>query len=119
MPLSRSKIRDYFSIGAIATFPLLVPPFFIPHYSASLGFSFRIGAVLAAIFNVFSAVSRLASGFSADHLGPLNTRFVALFLTTASTFVMWPLSKSVLSLPFSSLVAFQMGHFLYNPNCCC
>ncbi|KAL9070976.1 MAG: hypothetical protein Q9161_004476 [Pseudevernia consocians] len=98
--IERDLFRDFkfvtiFLVGVIATFPLLVPPFFIPLYSASLGLSSSAGAGLVAGFNISSAVGRLSSGLAADALGPLNTLFIGLFLTTISMFVIWPFSDSL------------------------
>ena len=89
------KFTTIFIVCAIATFPLLVPPFFIPLYSTSLGLSSGVGAALVAGFNISSAIGRLVSGCAADLLGPLNSLFICLFLTTVSTFLIWPLSNSV------------------------
>lgn len=89
------KFVTIFLVGVIATFPLLVPPFFIPLYSASLNLSSSTGAALVAGFNLSSAVGRLGSGIAADALGPLNTLFIGLFLTTVSVFVIWPVSDSL------------------------
>ena len=88
------KFIAIFLAGIFATFPLMVPPFFIPLYSASLGLSSSTGASLMAGFNISSAVGRLTSGAAADALGSLNTLFIGLFLTTISLFVIWPLSDS-------------------------
>lgn len=98
--LHRSLLHDFkfisiFFVGVIATFPLLVPPFFIPLYSASLGLSPSTGAGLIAGYNISSAVGRFSSGLAADALGPLNTLFIGLFLTTISMFVIWPVSDSL------------------------
>lgn len=98
--LHRHLFRDFkfatiFLVGVIATFPLLVPPFFIPLYSASLGLSSNVGAGLIAGFNISSAVGRLGAGIAADALGPLNTLFIALLLTTLSMVVVWPVSDSL------------------------
>ncbi|CAF9911643.1 MAG: hypothetical protein ALECFALPRED_007419 [Alectoria fallacina] len=89
------KFTAIFLVGVIATFPLLVPPFFIPLYSASLGLSSSAGAGLVAGFNISSAVGRLGFGLAADALGPLNTLFIGLFLTTVSMFAIWPVSDSL------------------------
>jgi hypothetical protein len=40
------KFAVLFIAGAVGTFPLLVPPFFLPLYSASLGLSASTGAGL-------------------------------------------------------------------------
>ena len=98
--LYRRLLRDFkfvniFLVGFIATFSLLVPPFFIPLYSHSLGLSSSAGAGLVAGFNVSSALGRFFSGYTADALGPLNTLFIVLSLNTISMFLVWPLSNSV------------------------
>lgn len=98
--LYRGLFREFrfvviFLVGVIATFPLLVPPFFIPLYSDSLGLSSSTGAALVAGFNISSAVGRLSSGFAADSLGPLNTLFIVLSLTTISIFAIWLVTNSL------------------------
>ncbi|KAK7554519.1 major facilitator superfamily domain-containing protein [Phyllosticta citricarpa] len=60
-----------FLAGAIGTFPLFVPPFFLPLYSNSLG-----------------------CGFMADLIGPLDTLFVSFALTAISMLAVWPVSES-------------------------
>ena len=51
--IDRTLLRDkqfivLFSAGALATFPLFVPPFFLPLYSASVGLSSSTGAGLVS-----------------------------------------------------------------------
>ncbi|GME25407.1 major facilitator superfamily transporter [Neofusicoccum parvum] len=92
--------RDYrfitiFLAGAIGTFPLFVPPFFLPLYSSSLGMSSSTGAGLVAGFNFASAFGRIASGFACDVLGPLNTLFISFMLTALSMLALWPESTAV------------------------
>ncbi|KAL1963989.1 hypothetical protein VTN77DRAFT_7664 [Rasamsonia byssochlamydoides] len=84
-----------FVAGAVATFPLFVPPFFLPLYANSLHLSSSVGAGLVAAFNFSSAVGRLLCGFSSDKLGPLNTLFISLLLTALSMLVLWPVSISL------------------------
>lgn len=79
-----------FVAGAVATFPLFVPPFFLPLYSASLGLSPLVGASLVAGFNLSSAVGRVGCGFLCDRAGPLNTLILALSLSTVSILTLWP-----------------------------
>ena len=81
--------------GALAMFPLFVPPFFLPLYAASLGLSTSAGAGLVAGFNFSSAVGRLVCGFSCDLIGPLNTLFIALATSAVSMLVLWPVSSSL------------------------
>jgi MFS family permease len=84
-----------FLAGAIGTFPLFVPPFFLPLYSASLGLSASTGAGLVAGFNFSSAIGRLGFGFMSDLLGPLNTLFLSLLLSAMSMLVLWPISNTL------------------------
>ncbi|KAL4734775.1 major facilitator superfamily domain-containing protein [Aspergillus similis] len=90
-----------FLAGAIATFPLFVPPFFLPLYTSSLGMKSSVGAGVVAAFNFSSALGRLMCGFFSDMLGPLNTLFLSLLLSAVSMLVLWPVSSSV-----APLVAF-------------
>lgn len=105
-PIQRTKIvewrlfRDFrfallFMMGAIGTFPLLVPAYFLPLYTNSLGLPSRAGAGLVAAFNFCSAIGRLACGFACDKLGPLNTLFLSMLLSALSIFVLWPVSNSI------------------------
>ncbi|KAL2815650.1 MFS general substrate transporter [Aspergillus cavernicola] len=84
-----------FLAGAIATFPLLVPPFFLPLYTSSLNMPSSVGAGVVAAFNFSSALGRLMCGFCSDSLGPLNTLFVSLLLSAVSMLVLWPVSNSI------------------------
>jgi MFS family permease len=84
-----------FLAGAVGTFPLFVPPFFLPLYSASLGFSASAGAGLVAGFNFSSAVGRLGFGYMSDLLGPLNTLFLSLLFSATSMLVLWPVSSTL------------------------
>lgn len=84
-----------FTAGAIATFPLLVPPFFLPLYSRTLGLSSSTGAGLLAGFNFSSAVGRIICGLLCDKLGPLNTLFSSLLLSAVSMLALWPASTTL------------------------
>lgn len=98
--LSRRLFHDprfviIFVAGAVATFPLLVPPFFLPLYSRSIGLSSSTGAGLLAGFNFSSAVGRIICGFLCDKLGPLNTLLVSLMLSAISMLALWPASTTL------------------------
>ncbi|OQE14818.1 hypothetical protein PENFLA_c035G09677 [Penicillium flavigenum] len=84
-----------FAMGAIATFPLLVPPFFLPLFTASLGMSSGTGAGIVAAFNFSSALGRLLCGLCSDIVGPLNTLFISLLLSALSMLIIWPISTSL------------------------
>lgn len=97
---NRRLLRDYrfvilFMAGAVATFPLFVPPFFLPLYSKSLGLSSSSGAGLVAAFNFSSAIGRLGCGFMSDRIGPLNTLLISLLASAGSMLVMWPVSSTI------------------------
>lgn len=100
MPQTRSLLRDWKFVtlliaGALGTFPLFVPPFFLPLYSKSLGLSNSAGAGLVAGFNFSSAVGRLLCGFCCDSIGPLNTLFISLMSSALSMLLLWPFSTSL------------------------
>ncbi|KAF5009601.1 hypothetical protein FDECE_4206 [Fusarium decemcellulare] len=84
-----------FLASAIGTFPLFVPPFFLPLYTNSLGFSSTTGAGLVAGFNLASAVGRIACGLACDKLGSLNTLFISLILAAVSMLAIWPASTTL------------------------
>lgn len=98
-----------FLAGAVATFPLFVPPFFLPLYSHSLGLPSSAGAGLVAGFNFSSAVGRLFCGFASDAIGPLNTLFLSLCLSAGSMLVLWPVSKTL-----APLIAFVIVNGVAN-----
>lgn len=95
--------------GAAATFPLLVPPFFIPLYGQSIGLSSRVGAALLAAFNFSSAVGRILCGQMCDMIGAVNTLFVSLLITALSMLAIWPFSTT-----FAPLLAFSIINGLSN-----
>jgi len=61
--------------SSIATFPLLVPPFFIPLYANSVGASAALASGLLATFNLASAIGRVGFGM----LGISSARSPRLF----------------------------------------
>ncbi|KAJ5826239.1 MFS general substrate transporter [Penicillium riverlandense] len=106
LPIPRSAIVEWrllrdirfvllFAAGAIATFPLLVPPFFLPLYTDSMGMASSTGAAVVAAFNFSSAMGRLLCGFCSDFVGPLNTLFFSIILSALSMLILWPVSTSL------------------------
>ncbi|KAJ5473231.1 Major facilitator superfamily domaingeneral substrate transporter [Penicillium sp. IBT 31633x] len=115
IPIARSALVDWhlfrdirfvllFAMGAIATFPLLVPPFFLPLFTASLGMSSSTGAGIVAAFNFSSALGRLLCGVCSDFVGPLNTLFISLLLSALSMLIIWPISTSLAPLVVFTIV---------------
>ncbi|KIJ69513.1 hypothetical protein HYDPIDRAFT_145674 [Hydnomerulius pinastri MD-312] len=80
---------------AIATFPLIVPPFFIPLYASSIGISPSVGSALLAAFSLSSAVGRIGFGYLGDIVGPLNSLMLAFVVTSLCMLAMWPASASL------------------------
>ncbi|PHH63905.1 hypothetical protein CDD81_5353 [Ophiocordyceps australis] len=106
LPIRKSNLVDWklfrdlsfvivFAGGAIATFPLLVPPFFLPLYSRSVGLSASTGAALVAGFNLSSAVGRVLCGFLCDCIGPLNTLLLTLLVNGLSMLTIWPATRGL------------------------
>ncbi|KAF2968112.1 hypothetical protein GQX73_g5418 [Xylaria multiplex] len=93
-----------FVAGAIGTFPLLVPPFFIPLFANAIGLSSATGAGLLAGFNFASAVGRIFSGILCDRIGSLNALFLALSLAAISMLAVWPVSTTLAPLAIFSVV---------------
>ncbi|KAL1886982.1 hypothetical protein Cpir12675_006785 [Ceratocystis pirilliformis] len=90
-----SSFTTVFIASAIGCFPLFVPPFFLPLYTRSLGFSSGVGAGLVAGFNLSSAFGRIMCGLFCDRFGALNTLLLSLVLTTISILAIWPVSKTL------------------------
>jgi predicted MFS family arabinose efflux permease len=81
--------------SGIATFPLLVPPFFIPLYASSLGISTRVGSTLLAVFNLSSAFGRVGFGQLSDLVGPISSLSLAMIVSALSMLAIWPVSNSL------------------------
>jgi MFS family permease len=92
-----------FFAGAVATFALFVPAFFLPLYTHSLGLPSSTGAALLAGFNFSTAIGRLVSGVSCDYIGPLNTIFIAMLVNAMTMLSIWPASDTL-----APLVAFSI-----------
>ncbi|KAH8904855.1 MFS general substrate transporter [Coniochaeta sp. PMI_546] len=73
-----------FLSGVIATFPLFVPPFFLPLYCQSIALKPSVGAAMVAVFNFSGAMGRVGFGLLCDFIGPLNILFATLLLTGIS-----------------------------------
>lgn len=84
-----------FLASAIGTFPLFVPPFFLPLYTRQLSLPSGAGAALLAGFNLASAAGRIACGVLCDRLGALNTLFLVMSLTAVSMLAIWPASTTL------------------------
>ncbi|SPO03549.1 related to protein MCH2 (monocarboxylate permease homolog) [Cephalotrichum gorgonifer] len=84
-----------FLASAIGTFPLFVPPFFLPLYANQLGLSSSAGALIVAGFSLASAAGRILCGILCDRLGALNTLFLSMVLTALSMLAIWPASTSL------------------------
>ena len=83
-------------MGAVATFPLFVPPFLLPLYVSSVGLSTQTGAAVLACWNLASAVGRIGMGFGADAVvGPVNSMLLSLVLVGVSALALWPFASSL------------------------
>jgi MFS family permease len=98
-----------FCSGAIGTFALFVPPYFLPLVAQSIGLSSATGAGLVAGFNACSAIGRLLSGWLSDRVGPVNTFLGAMVLNAVSMLAIWPVSNTL-----APLLIFSMFNGLAN-----
>ncbi|OAP59471.1 hypothetical protein AYL99_06769 [Fonsecaea erecta] len=98
-----------FCAGAIGTFALFVPPFFLPLVAQSIGLSSSTGAGLVGAFNACTAVGRFVSGWLSDLIGPVNMFLLAMTLNAVSMLAIWPVSDSL-----APLVVFAMLNGLAN-----
>lgn len=98
--------------SGIATFPLLVPPFFIPLYANSIGASASLASGLLATFNLASAVGRVGFGVLGDSIGPITALVLALTVNALSMLTIWPASSSIAPLvAFIVINGFGSGGF--------
>ncbi|EST09847.2 Major facilitator superfamily [Kalmanozyma brasiliensis GHG001] len=90
---------------ALGTFPLFVPPFLLPTYAKSAGFSPNTGAWLVAGYSLASAVGRVAFGMVADtRVGPVTSLMLALTLASASILAIWTVSNSLATLALAMVL---------------
>ena len=82
-----------FCAGAIGTFALFVPPFFLPLVAQSIGLNSSTGAGLVGAFNACTAVGRFLAGWSNDFIGPVNMFLLAMTLNAVSMLAIWPCFK--------------------------
>jgi len=81
--------------GAVSTFALFVPPYFIPLFANSIGLSTSTGAGLVAAFGFSTAIGRMVSGVACDKIGALNTLAITMLITAISMLAIWPVSNSL------------------------
>lgn len=84
-----------FLAGAIGTFALFVPPYFLPLFAQSIGLSASTGAGIVSGFNACGAIGRFAAGFSCDRYGSTNTLLLITALNAVSMLAIWPVSETI------------------------
>lgn len=84
-----------FLAGAIGTFALFVPPFFLPLFAHSIGLPGSTGAGIVAGFNACTAIGRLGAGFACDKFGSTNMLLLTMALNATSMFAIWPVSNTI------------------------
>ncbi|KAJ1602778.1 hypothetical protein NDA14_000892 [Ustilago hordei] len=90
---------------ALGTFPLFVPPFLLPTYAKSAGFSPNTGAWLVAGYSLASAVGRVGFGMVADtRVGPVTSLMLALVLASISILAVWTVSNSLATLALAMVL---------------
>lgn len=90
---------------ALGTFPLFVPPFLLPTYAKSAGFSPNTGAWLVAGYSLASAIGRVAFGMVADtRVGPVTSLMLALLVSSISIMAIWTVSTSLATLALAMVL---------------
>ncbi|KAF2471791.1 MFS transporter, MCP family, solute carrier family 16, member 10 [Lindgomyces ingoldianus] len=84
-----------FLAGAVGTFALFVPPYFLPLFAQSIGLSSSTGAGLVAGFNACNAVGRFLAGPLCDKIGPVNMFLITMLLNAVSMLAIWPVSDAL------------------------
>jgi MFS transporter, MCT family, solute carrier family 16 (monocarboxylic acid transporters), member 3 len=84
-----------FLAGAIGTFALFVPPFFLPLFAHSIGLSASTGAGVVAGFNACTAIGRFGAGFACDKFGSTNMLLLTMALNAVSMLAIWPVSDTI------------------------
>lgn len=84
-----------FLAGAVGTFALFVPPFFLPLFVHSIGLSASTGAGIVAAFNGCTAVGRLGAGLACDKFGSVNMLLLSMILNAVSMLAIWPVSETI------------------------
>jgi MCP family monocarboxylic acid transporter-like MFS transporter 3 len=93
-----------FVAGAIGTFALFVPPYYLPLFAQSLRLSSSTGAALVAAFNACNAIGRFAGGPLCDKIGPMNTFVITMVLNAVSMLAIWPVSRTLTPLIIFAIV---------------
>ena len=84
-----------FLAGAVGTFALFVPPFFLPLFAHSIGLSASTGAGIVAGFNACTAIGRIGAGFACDRFGSTNMLLLTMALNAVSMLAIWPVSNTI------------------------
>jgi MCP family monocarboxylic acid transporter-like MFS transporter 3 len=84
-----------FLAGAVGSFALFVPPYFLPLFAQSINLSSSTGAGLVAAFNACNAVGRFGAGPLCDKFGPVNMFLITMILNAVSMLAIWPVSNTL------------------------
>lgn len=84
-----------FLSGAVGTFALFVPAFFLPLFAHSIGLSASTGAGIIAAFNACTAIGRFGAGFACDKFGSTNVLLLTMALNATSMLAIWPVSDTI------------------------
>ena len=76
--------------GAVRTFALSFPPYFIPLSAQTIGLSVSTGEAMVTGFNACSVVGRITAGFVCDGLGSTIVLFLTTVLNDFDMLAIWP-----------------------------
>ena len=96
-----------FLIAVFSSLGYFVPFFYTSSYAVYHGMSVTQGAFLVGIINGSSGIGRIALGFNADIMGPVNTLWACLTFASMSILLIWPFATN-----FGTLILFTFCYGL-------
>ncbi|KAH8549549.1 major facilitator superfamily domain-containing protein [Umbelopsis sp. PMI_123] len=110
--LKDNNLKLWCAAATIALFGYLIPFFYLPSYAAMNGLTASQGSTLISIISGLNFVGRIANGWFGDNIGRLNMLIIAMFISAACNFLIWPLTHNIGGLiAFSCIYGFFCGAY--------
>ncbi|KAI9301226.1 major facilitator superfamily domain-containing protein [Cunninghamella echinulata] len=88
----------------------LVPLYFMPEYSQTLGFTVETSSLFLGIHNGLSAFGKITLGLIADKYGRQNMIFSSCLISTLSVFCLWMIKSKNTFIAFNIIYAMTSGN---------
>ncbi|KAI8577454.1 hypothetical protein K450DRAFT_251711 [Umbelopsis ramanniana AG] len=110
--LADNNLKLWCAAATITLFGYLIPFFFLPTYAAANGLTTSQGSSLVSVISGLNFVGRIATGYIGDNIGRLNMLIIAMFISAACNFLIWPLNHTLGGLmAFSCIYGFFCGTY--------